>query len=92
MMQTSRILYHFLAFTEVRDKSELISTGGTVGKRGVALLCFVCSFVFFHDRCVIDLPEQLNCGMRKCDRDAKPLLDLRSKMFRLMKQFTHLTR
>jgi hypothetical protein len=45
MMQTSRILYHFIIFfsfffTEVRDKSELISTGGTAGKRGVALFCF----------------------------------------------------
>jgi hypothetical protein len=79
-MQTSRILYHFLAFTEARDKSQLISTGGTVGKRGVVVFCFV------HSRCAIGLPEQLNCGMRKCDRDVKPLQDLRSKEFRLMKQ------
>ena len=69
----------------MRDKSELISTGGTVGKRGMALFCF------FHGRCAIGLPEQLNCGMRKCDRDVKPLQDLRSKTFRLMKQSTNLT-
>ena len=39
MMQTSRIQHQFSAFTEVRDKSELISTGGL--SENVAWHCFV---------------------------------------------------
>ena len=62
----------FFSFYRSERQKQTDRYGETGGKRGVVVFCFV------HGRCAIGLPKQLNCGMRKCDRDVKPLQDQRS--------------
>lgn len=83
MTQTSQVLYHFLAFREAERQKRIDLYGGNRWKMWCG------SVLFCSRRCAIGLSEQLNCGMRTCNkpRDVKPLQDHRSKKFRLMTQF-----